>query len=150
MEKNTLNELSQQEKTIIDNKSKYIQLEEDQSASLDVTKELLELSDKFLLGEIIHTPDFTLAETMASVELNHFKMDPHFNNREANTFRKLLKEGKIKIIEELTNREVNKLYNKIIRHFLLLITYSSLKSCGSTETRYIKLFSLLFISQMNQ
>jgi len=101
-----MNELSQQEKLIIDNKLKYIQLEEDISASKDITKELLELPDKFSLGEMIQTEDFSLADSMASVELNHFKMDPHFNNREANTLRKLLKEGKIKIKEELTNREV--------------------------------------------
>ena len=106
MEKTTLNELSQQEKLIIDNKFKYIQLEEDISSSKDITKELLELSEKFYLGEMIQTEDFSLADSMASVELNHFKMDPHFNNREANTFRKLLREGKIKIKEELTNREV--------------------------------------------
>ena len=106
MEKLTINELSLQEKIIIDNKSKYITLEEDTSAVTDITDEIFKLSEKFSLGEMIHTSDFTLAETMASVQLNHFKMDPHFNNREANTFKKLLRDAKIKNIEDLTYREV--------------------------------------------
>jgi hypothetical protein len=107
MEANTINELSQQEKIIIENKSQYISLEEETSNSVDITEELLDLTNKFSLGEMIHTPDFTLAETMSSVELNHVKMDPHFNNREANTFTKLLREQRVKKIEDLTYREVN-------------------------------------------
>ena len=118
MEASIINELSQQENKIVENKSLYISLEEDTSnISEDVTDELLGLTQKFSLGEMIHTSDFTLAETMSSVELNHMKMDPHFNNREANTFAKLLREGKVKNMEDLTYREVRSSLNiNIIRH----------------------------------
>ncbi len=58
------------------------------------------------LGEYQCTKDFDLEETMNSVEVNHFKMDPHANYREANTYLKLMRSGKIKKMEDLNLKEV--------------------------------------------
>lgn len=100
------NELSQHEKFILQNKEKIITLNENSAYCVDVTEEILQSTEKFSIGEMIHTDDFTLEETMNSVELNHYKMDSHYNYTEANTYKKLLKEGKIKKIEDLSGEEV--------------------------------------------
>ena len=66
---------------------------------------------------------------MNSVELNHFKMDPHYQYKEANTYKKLIKLEKIKDQKDLNLKEVkHHSYKKIniknlflfkIRHFPL-------------------------------
>jgi len=58
------------------------------------------------LGEFKCTEDFNLEETMNSVEINHFKMDPHANYKDAKTYLKLKKLGKIKKMEDLNLKEV--------------------------------------------
>ncbi len=60
----------------------------------------------FSLGEYKCTDDFNLEETMNSVELNHFKMDPHFQYREANTYKKLIRLNKIDAIKDLDLKKV--------------------------------------------
>jgi len=59
------------------------------------------------LGEYKCTDDFNLEETMNSVEINHFKMDPHAGYKDANTYLKLIKLEKIKKMEDLNLKEVN-------------------------------------------
>jgi hypothetical protein len=113
--------LSPQEQYILDNKEKYISLQENQSETLDITNELLSLTEKFSLGQMIHTEDFTLEETMNSVELDHFKMDAHFNYKEAGTFRKLFKLGKVKKMSDLSDKETLSLIdNLLIREIMWL------------------------------
>jgi len=102
-----LEQLSLSEKYIYENKNKYIALNENSSEMVtDITKELLDLTDAFQIGEMVTTKDFTLEETMNSVELNHQKMDSHYNYYEAQTYKKLLREEKIKKIYDLNNEEV--------------------------------------------
>ena len=107
MESINITQLSAHEKYIYENKEKFIKLNEESSEFMDITDELLNLTENFSIGEMIHTTDFTLEETMNSVELNHFKMDSHYNNFEANTFKKLIREEKVKKMEDLSNEEVN-------------------------------------------
>ena len=111
----TISNLSEPEKYILDNRSNYIKLNEDDGEVTDITKDLLSLCDDFKLGQMIHTDDFTLEETMNAVELDHFKMDSHYNYKGANTYRKLLREGKIMKMEDLTYEEVSLL----IKYFII-------------------------------
>ena len=81
---------------------------------LKVRKFFLNLALK--LGEYKSTEDFTLEDTMNSVEVNHIKMDPHCKYREANTFLKLFSSGKVKKMEDLNLNEVNRIF--LIRLYL--------------------------------
>lgn len=103
---------SSNEKKILENKDNYIKINESEEVE-DITNMILDFSKNLKLGEMIHSSDFNLEETMNSVELNHKKMDFHANYREAQTFKKLIREGKIKKMEELTNEEVLLLIDSI-------------------------------------
>jgi hypothetical protein len=100
------NPTSIHEKNIIENKDKYILLNENAEESLNITEDLKDLVKKLSLGQMVHTVDFKLKDTMSAVELNHFKMDPHFNNNEVETYKKLLRNGVIKPITDLNYSEV--------------------------------------------
>lgn len=113
--------LSSQEQYILDNKQKYITLEESPDETLDITNELLSLTEKFSMGQMVHTEDFTLEETMNSVELDHFKMDAHFNYTEAGTYKKLFRLGKVKRMSDLSYKETLSLIdNLMIREMMWL------------------------------
>jgi len=102
------------EKKIFENREEYVKLNEtsnledikDQIFNICQSKIILFLKSALQLGEYKCTDDFNLEDTMNSVEVNHFKMDPHCNYREANTYLKLIKGGKIKKIEDLNIKEV--------------------------------------------
>lgn len=98
--------LSSSEKFVLENQSKYIKLHEEENVCEDITQQLFSLSEKLKLGQMIHTQDFTLEETMNSVELDHYKMDSHYNFKNALTYKVLLREGKIKSIDKLNYEEV--------------------------------------------
>lgn len=105
------------EKKIYELREEYIKLNESSNVK-DIKDEIFNTSAckiffifyLFLialsLGEYKCTNDFILEETMNSVEINHFKMDPHSRYRDANTYLKLLSLGKIKKMDELNLKEV--------------------------------------------
>ncbi len=103
---NPVGNLSPSEVFVLENQKRYIQLQEEESSTEDITEDLLNLTKKLSLGQMAHTDDFTLEETMNSVELDHFKMDSHYNFKSAMTYKRLLKEGKVKKIEDLNFIEV--------------------------------------------
>ncbi len=108
MEDNKLSGLSPHERFIYENKDDYVKINEGDCNNelIDVTDELMKLTENFKLGEMIKTDDFSLEDTMNSVELDHYKMDTHSNYYEVNTYRKLIREGKVKCMEDLNYEEV--------------------------------------------
>ena len=68
------------EKNIISNKHSYILLNENPDCSVDILNDIQNLYKHFELGQMVHTEDFKLEDTMSAVELNHLKMDPHNHN----------------------------------------------------------------------
>jgi hypothetical protein len=105
--------LSASEKYIIENKTKYIQIHEDLDSCEDITTKLLNMTEELKQGQMIHTDDFTLEETMNSVELDHFKMDSHYNFKAALTYKRLLREGRIKNIKDLNLTETLSLIDNL-------------------------------------
>ncbi len=140
-----VNSSSQQtEKIIYDSREDYIKLNElgkvkdikDEIFSFCESKNLCFLKAFFFkdlkLGEYKCTSDFNLEDTMNSVEVNHFKMDPHANYREANTYLKQLRLGKVKKMEDLNLKEV--FLFKFFKFFI----------CLENKRSVIKLFLIFF------
>jgi hypothetical protein len=73
------------------------------------------------LGEMKQTVDFNLEETMNCVELNHPKMDYHYNYKSANTYKKLHKQGLVKKITDLSFEESLSLIDNLFQKEVLWI-----------------------------
>jgi hypothetical protein len=128
------------EKNTYDSRAKYIKLYEGEKG-IDITNEIFKISESkkkvfflfdiiynfllyflgFSLGDYKCTTDFNLEDTMNSVEVNHYKMDPHYNYKEANTYRKLIRLNKIDPMKDLDLKKVNIFINIIITLLAKLI-----------------------------
>ena len=127
----------QSENEYIKNQELYIKLNENESETQDITDDMKNILNSLKLGEIIKTEDFKFLDTMSAIELNHYKMDPHFQNEKVENCKvkiekKLVKEMKdlnldetFILIDELFKREVSWIHGGPISQNIFELIYFS-------------------------
>lgn len=109
---NTLQELSpleikqkENEDMLFLNKEKYINLVEG-NEKIDVTESIKSYIKSMEINKRVHTEKFNYEETMSAVEIDHPKMDPHYRYNEEMTYKKGIRQGRIKSITQLEEKEI--------------------------------------------
>ena len=107
-------ENTKEESEYKNNKELYIKLNESEEV-IDITNDMKNILDTLKLGEIIQTDDFKLIDTMSAIELNHYKMDLHFQNEKVENCKTKIEKKIIKDIKNLTIEESFILIDEIFK-----------------------------------
>jgi hypothetical protein len=124
---------------LIENKNKYILLNENPNNSIDILNEFKNSLTTLKEGEMLYTENFKLEDTMNAFELNHIKMDPHYHNENVDTYIKLLNKNIIKKFEDLDLNESLILIDEIFKRFINFLYGASI---------YQNILELIYISDI--
>ena len=100
-EKQNVEKNAQLECEYIKNQDLYIKLNENESETQDITNDMQNILNSLKLGEIIQSEDFKFLDTMSAIELNHYKMDPHFGNEKVENCKVKIEKKIIKEMKDL-------------------------------------------------
>ena len=136
-EKQNVEKNAQLECEYIKNQDLYIKLNENESETQDITNDMQNILNSLKLGEIIQSEDFKFLDTMSAIELNHYKMDPHFENEKVENCKvkiekKIVKEMKdlnleetFILIDELFKREITWIHGGPVSQNIFELIYFS-------------------------
>ena len=106
--------LKQQENELLSNKLAYIALNEENTNVKDITSEIFNTISNMTFNQKFETEDFNLQETMGATEIDHFKMDSHFQYKSTLTYKSAIKQGLIKNIKDLSLEEKLSLIDNLL------------------------------------
>ena len=128
------------ENEYIKNKDLYIKLNESDSDVIDITNDMKNILNNLKLGEIIQADDFKFIDTMSAIELNHYKMDPHFQNEKVENCKTKIEKKIIKEMKNLNLEESLILIDELLKRELIWMNGGSISQ---------NIFELIYFSDEN-
>ena len=128
------------ENEYIKNKDLYIKLNESDSDVIDITNDMKNILNNLKLGEIIQADDFKFIDTMSAIELNHYKMDPHFQNEKVENCKTKIEKKIIKEMKNLNLEEILILIDELFKRELIWMNGGSISQ---------NIFELIYFSDEN-